>query len=59
MEEMQSFKLKFVLPFAGNGYHKWFPVCIWRDNGLHLQHRSAQAGPDYQGVDAPKAQQHP
>ena len=41
----------------GNGYYKRLPIRVWRDNGLHLQHRLAQAGPDHQGVDPPQAQQ--
>lgn len=44
---------------SGDGHYKWLPLCVWRDNGLHLQHRLAQAGPDYQGLDPPQAEQPP
>ena len=49
--------LLHVCPPLGNGYHKRIPLRVWRDNRLHLQHRPAQAGPDYQGVESPQAQQ--
>lgn len=42
---------------TGNGHHKWLPVCVWRNNRLHLQHRSAQTGPHHTRVDSPQTVQ--
>lgn len=48
-----------ICTLLGNGNHKWLPLRVWWDNGLHLQHWPAQAGPDDQGVDPPQAKQLP
>lgn len=49
-------KKKFC-PGAGDGHHKRLPVCVWRDDGLHLQHRSTQTRPHHTRVDSSQTEQ--